>query len=81
MFVGENEPPNCILLGEVPSSIAIFLRYAYCSVYFSDGKKLKNISSVLGHFTLISNVIHSSIGVLGVRLTHEKTGNVFFNMK
>jgi len=73
IFVGDNEPLDCILLGRVPSSISIFLRYAYTSKYFSHDKKLKNINSVLGHFTLILNAIHFSLGVLGARLICETT--------
>lgn len=78
MFVGGNAPTDCILLGEVPSSISIFLRYAYGSEYFSHGKELKNINAVLGHFTLILNAIHFSLGALGARLLYEKTGNDIF---
>lgn len=71
LFVGENPPENSIHLGRVPSTIADFLRFAFSSDYFSEGKRLKNINSILGRRTLILNAIWFSLGEFGVELKTE----------
>jgi len=72
LFIGENEPKSSILASRVPSSIATFLAFAFKSKYFFKDGKLKHITSVLGHKTLLTNVIHFSLGELGASLKEEK---------
>lgn len=67
VYVGENPPQNTIFLSGVPTSIATLLSYAFSSDWFSDGLKLKNIVSCLGHRTLIASAIHHSLGVYGAK--------------
>lgn len=71
LFVGKNPPENSIHLGRVPSTVAYFLRFAFSSDYFSEGKQLKNINSIIGHRTLILNAIWFSLGEFGATLRSE----------
>ncbi len=68
LFIGENSPGNSIFLSRVPTSIAGVLNLAFKSDYLSDGLKLRNVTSVMGHRTLILNAIHFSLGWLGAEL-------------
>jgi len=68
LFIGENPPGNSIFLSRVPTSLAGFMNLAFESDYLSDGLRLKNITSVMGHRTLILNAIHFSLGRFGAEL-------------
>jgi len=71
LFIGENPSENSIFLSLVPTSLAGFLNLAFHSEYFSEGLKLRNITSVQGHKTLILNAIHFSLGCFGAELREE----------
>jgi hypothetical protein len=71
LFIGEDLPVGAIFLSGVPTSIAVFLEYAFGSPYLSDGCNLKNIRCVIGHRSLIINAIHDSLGVYGAVLSEE----------
>jgi len=73
LYVGSNPPEGALYLSGVPTSIAVFVDYAFCSHYFSRGLFLRNVSSVLGRQTLINNVIHFSLGFYGAKLYHERS--------
>ncbi len=73
LYVGSSPPKGTLYLSGVPTSIAVFLDYAFCSDYFSRGLFLQNMSSVLGRQTLINNVIHYALGVYGVRTYNERS--------
>jgi hypothetical protein len=72
LFVGEDPPAGTLFLSGVPTSVASFLEYAFCSPYLSDGCSLRNIRCVLGRRTLIINAIHHSLGVYGAVLSEER---------
>jgi len=71
LYVGSNPPRGCVFLSAVPTSLAVYLDYAFKSDYFSREGKLKHINSVLGNKTLINNAIHYALGVYGAILHDE----------
>ena len=68
IFIGEEPLENSLHLGRVPSTLAIFLNFAFNSSYLSEGSKLKNIRAILGRKTLILDAIHFSLGEFGAEL-------------
>ena len=71
LFIGDNTPKDTILISKVPSSIAIFLNFAFHSKYFHKNRQLEHITSILGNKTLLTNLIHFSLGEFGVILKEE----------
>jgi hypothetical protein len=68
VFIGEDAPKDSLHLGRVPSTLAIFLNFAFSSPYLSEGLELKNIRAILGRRTLIIHAIHFSLGEFGAGL-------------
>lgn len=72
LFIGEDGPEGVTKLSAVPSSVALFLDFAFHSEHFSQDLELKNITSVFGRKTLILNAIHFSLGQFGAELKEEE---------
>lgn len=72
LYVGEDPPAGAVFLSGVPTSVASFAEYAFCSEYFSAGGTLKNVRCVIGRRTLIINAIHNALGAYGAVLSEEK---------
>jgi len=68
IFIGEEPPENSLHLGRVPSTLAIFLNFAFNSAYLSEESRLKNIRAILGRKTLILDAIYFSLGEFGAGL-------------
>ena len=68
IFIGEEPPENSLHLGRVPSTLAIFLNFAFNSAYLSEESRLKNIRAILGRKTLILDAIYFSLGEFGAVL-------------
>jgi len=68
VFIGEDPLENSLHLGRVPSTLAIFLNFAFNSPYLSEESRLKNIKAILGRKTLILDAIYFSLGEFGAEL-------------
>jgi hypothetical protein len=64
-YTGSNPPKGGIPLGATPSASIFLLQFAFKNDYLSDGLMLKNITSVLGHKTVLIDAMHFSLVHLG----------------
>lgn len=65
LFLGEDPPAGTVHAGRLVSNIASFIDYAFCSNYFSDGKKLANIRVFAGRKTLLAAAVYAALEELG----------------
>lgn len=72
LFFGENTPEGAIFISKVPSSIAPLLNFTFHSKHFFRNGKLYHITSILGRKTMLTTLIHFSLGEFGVKLNEEK---------
>jgi hypothetical protein len=74
IFVGEEPHAGVVHLSRLPSGIAAFIAFALNSKYFSDGKRLKNISVKLGEQTLLFDTVNHALAQYGAAKNQRKHG-------